>query len=166
VKRDVEWTDLGPTSKVGLVRIVDSHCGGAALRPEQQAALERPAGNMAFVVLRGARNTAAAPAARFATRANGTFDVPALEPGTYCVVHQQISADEEARILALPPPGPHPPIPPGQEYLDEDCLARLPLGCDATWQVGSPQLEPSIWLAGRTCSWNRPCVEYDGPLPP
>src|SRR4051812_17054582 len=91
-----------PGRERGVARIYDAHCGGAMLTDEESAQLEHPAANVTFVVLSGSRNTAAPPAARFVTAADGSFDVPKLAPGSYCVVRTQISADEEARILALP----------------------------------------------------------------
>src|SRR5690348_11312220 len=68
----------------GISHRYNAHCGGAMLSRAQEAALTRPLPGVAFVVLRGEHNTAAAPVARFTTAEDGSFELPALAPGTYC----------------------------------------------------------------------------------
>lgn len=152
----------------GVAMIHNAHCGGAMLTPEQQARLSRPAARVAFVVLPGSHNTAAAPVARFTTDEAGGFELPSLPAGTYCVVRaaNQLSAKREAELLALPPAPPLPPIPPNKTVVDQACLKRLPLQCDATWKTGTQSFRPRVDLAGSRCPWNRPCTHYNGPLPP
>lgn len=150
----------------GRAMFHDAYCGGAMPTPDRLSRLQRPASNVAFFVLAGTRNSSAEPVARFVTEPDGTFTLPELSPGTYCVVRQPLTADEETRLLALPPPAPRPPPKTGQTDVDEVCLQRLRLQCDATWTVGGRNFVPSLSLSGSTCPWNRPCTRYHGPLPP
>jgi hypothetical protein len=138
------------------------------LTPEQQQRLNRPAAHISFVVLAGDHNTASAPAARFTTDETGGFDLPTLPAGTYCVVRaaSQLSAEREAELLALPPPTAPPEVRPNGTLIDHECLKRLPLKCDAVWELGKPNFQPRVELAGAGCPWNQPCTRYRGPMPP
>jgi hypothetical protein len=140
----------------GRAETVSSVCsGGAAISREQIERLPPPSpvAGREFLVVRGEAITAARPAARFVTRADGTFTTR-LPPGTWCFFDASRRPKEEFKA----PPAPPRPDP-------EGCLEAMKRRCDLVLAVKTDVREAEITFA-QSCPqpWNQPC--YRGPMPP
>jgi hypothetical protein len=141
----------------GKAVLVSSVCGGGAAIPDDAVARlppPQPIGGRDFLVVAGERISAAQPAARFTTRADGTF-VTRLAPGTWCFFDAARKLDEDR---AAPPAG-------APSNTDAGCLAAERRRCDLVLAVQSDVTHADITFTAR-CSepWNQPC--YRGPMPP
>jgi hypothetical protein len=139
---------------------VSSVCGGgAAISPDAVARLPppQPIAGRDFLVVAGERISAARPAARFTTRADGSF-VTRLSPGTWCFFDAARRPSDDPAASASPAA----PVAPNTVA---DCLAAQRQRCDLVLAVESDVTNADITLTTR-CSepWNQPC--YRGPMPP
>jgi hypothetical protein len=141
----------------GKVEMTSSVCGGgAAIRREQIEALPPPApiAGREFLVVAGGRITGARPAARFTSRADGTFTTR-LPPGTWCFfdASRRITEDRNAPVAAP------------SANLESGCLEAERRRCDLVLPVKSDIKDVRITFTQR-CSepWAQPC--YHGPMPP
>jgi hypothetical protein len=143
----------------GRATTVASVCGGgAAISREQIARLPppQPVGGREFLVVAGERITAARPAARFTTRADGTF-VTQLPPGKWCLFDASRRPSEPRGDAAQPP------APPADT--DAACLAAQKQRCDLVLAVKDDVRDAAIIFTQRCPQpWNQPC--YRGPMPP
>jgi hypothetical protein len=141
----------------GKAVLVSSVCGGGAAISREQ--LERlpppqPVGGKEFLVVAGEQISASRPAARFTTRADGSF-VTRLPPGKWCFFEAgRRPRDDHAQ-----------PIAPAAPNIDAGCLAAEKRRCDLVLAVKSDVATAEITFTQR-CSepWNQPC--YRGPMPP
>jgi hypothetical protein len=141
----------------GKAVLTTSICGGgAAIRQEDVDRLPppQPIGGREFLVVAGERTSAAQPAARFVTRADGTF-VTRLPPGRWCFF-------EAARRPKDDRPE---PLAPAAPNVDPGCLAAEKRRCDLVLAVTSDVRQVEItFTQGCPQVWNQPC--YRGPMPP
>jgi hypothetical protein len=149
-------SDPGAKRVTGKAVLLSHVCGGgAAISREQIAALPPPApiGGREFLVVKGEVITAARPAARFVTRADGSFTTR-LPPGTWCFFDASRKPNEDAKA----PPAPPKPDP-------EGCLEALRRRCDLVLAVKADVRDAEITFS-QSCPqpWNQPC--YRGPMPP
>jgi hypothetical protein len=140
------------------VRVTSVCGGGAAITRAQIEALPppQPVGGKDFLVVAGGRISAARPAARFTTRADGTF-ATRLPPGTWCFFEAgRRPSDDRAAA---------PPAAPAAPNTDAGCLAEEKRRCDLVLAVKADVTGAEITFSAR-CSepWNQPC--YRGPMPP
>jgi hypothetical protein len=152
--------DAGPpeTKRVaGKAVMVSSVCGGgAAIRREQwdQLPPPQPLGGKTFLIVPGDHITAATPAARFVTRADGTF-ATRLPVGKWCFFDaaRRPTTDQPSPV-AVPSPN-----------VDASCLAAEKRRCDLALTVKSDLSRAEIIFTARCPQpWNQPC--YHGPMPP
>jgi hypothetical protein len=147
-----------PTKRVaGRAVLVSSICGGgAAIPPDAWARLPppQPIGGREFLIVAGERISPAEPAARFTTRADGSF-VTRLAPGTWCFFDAaRRPGDDRPTPVAVAAPG-----------SEADCLAAEKRRCDLVLAVQSDVAHAEITFTGRCPeAWNQPC--YRGPMPP
>jgi hypothetical protein len=147
-----------PTKRVaGKAVLVSSICGGGAAIPADAVARlppPQPIGDRDFLVVAGERISAAQPAARFTTRADGSF-VTRLAPGTWCFFDAaRRPTDERAAHVSGAAPN-----------TDADCLAAERRRCDLVLAVSSEVTGAEITFTARCPEvWNQPC--YRGPMPP
>jgi hypothetical protein len=143
----------------GKAVLVTTVCGGgAAIRPEDVAQLPppQPIGGREFLVVAGERISAARPAARFVTRADGTF-VTRLPSGKWCFF--EASRKPAAPRSAAPTP------PAASSGVDAGCLEAFNQRCDLVLPIKSDVTGAEITFTARCPQvWNQPC--YRGPMPP
>jgi hypothetical protein len=141
----------------GTAVLVSSVCGGGAAIPDDAVARlppPQPMGGRDFLVVAGERISAAQPAARFTTRADGSF-VTRLGPGTWCFFDAaRRPGDDRGPPEAVAAPN-----------SDADCLAAEKRRCDLVLAVQSDVPHAEITFTARCPEvWNQPC--YRGPMPP
>jgi hypothetical protein len=148
----------------GKVEMTHSICrGGVAVTQEDYERLPppQPLGGKEFLVVAGAQIRATRTAARFVTRADGTF-VTRLPPGQWCFF-------EASRTPSEPRRGPGEPVVPKAarpgQHVDADCLESERRRCDLVLAVKSDVSRARITFTERCPqSWAQPC--YRGPMPP
>jgi hypothetical protein len=143
----------------GKAVLVTSVCGGgAAISQDAVARLPppQPIGGRDFLVVAGEQISATQPAARFTTRADGSF-ATRLAPGTWCFFDaaRRLRDDRAA-------PGRQPPAAPNT---DTACLAAEKRRCDLVLAVQLDVPHADITFTAHCPEvWNQPC--YRGPMPP
>jgi hypothetical protein len=140
----------------GKAVLVASVCGGgAAISREQIERLPPPApiASREFLVVKGEQISASRPAARFVTRADGTFTTR-LPPGAWCFFDASRRLNEDPKA---------PPAPPKAD--PEGCLEAWKRRCDLVLAVKGDVRDAEITFT-QSCPqpWNQPC--YRGPMPP
>jgi hypothetical protein len=150
----------------GKATLHTSVCGGgAAIRREDVERLPppQPIGGREFLVVAGEQISAARPAARFTTRADGTF-VTRLPSGTWCffdAARRPSAADGSAPTA----PARAQPVTAPAPQTDAGCLAAERHRCDLVLAVRSHVSRAEIIFTARCPEvWNQPC--YRGPMPP
>jgi hypothetical protein len=115
-----------------------------------------PIAGREFLVVAGAEISAKPPAARFVTRADGSFSTR-LPPGQWCFFEagRRPAAGRVKQPVAAPP----------RPHVDADCLEQQRLRCDLVLAVKSDVKRARITFQERCPQpWAQPC--YHGPMPP
>ena len=145
----------------GKAVLLSSVCGGgAAISRDAVARLPppQPVGGRDFLVVAGERITATPPAARFTTRADGSY-VTRLPAGTWCF----FDAARRPRDDHAAPPAPATLS--AAPDSDSACLAAQRRRCDLVLAVQSDVTAAQITFTAHCPEpWNQPC--YRGPAPP
>jgi hypothetical protein len=140
----------------GRATMASSICrGGVAVTQEDLDRLPppRPLPGKEFLVVGGDRIKGGRPAARFVTRADGSFST-ALPPGKWCFFEAARRLGEPERAAA-----------PKAARVDADCLEAERHRCDLVLVVKSDVPRAEISFTERCPqAWAQPC--YHGPMPP
>jgi hypothetical protein len=148
-----------PRRVEGQVMMEHSICrGGVAVTREDMERLPPPVpiAGREFLVVSGDRISARRPAARFVSRADGTF-VARLPPGQWCFF-DAARRPESAKPL-------QPVAPRKGRSVDQGCLEQERLRCDLVLVVRSDIKRARITFTERCPqAWAQPC--YHGPMPP
>lgn len=132
-------------TKIRVMKITTTHCGGAAPAPDEQLTDEAPLTSQKFLFRRGAKNSRSRVVASAVTDDQGWLAVD-LPPGTYCML------DESKRT---PPRAPRSGT---SSNHNSACLDALAMTCDAVIKA------PTVQTVERSVGCFGPC--YTGPLPP
>lgn len=129
------------------------YCGGARPAEEILHPKPAPAGGIKLYIRKSSSNETGKPIVdSLVSAADGTFSIQ-LPSGTYCFVE---AAKKNALVM-----------PQNDQFntYDTACFRKNYNTCDFSVDVKSDVSKIEIVLE-RRCAWNRPCVQYRGPLPP
>lgn len=140
----------------GTVTATYSYCGGARPSDEMLAELNRPkpmAEKKLFVKAGNSNSKNEAIIKSFNTDAYGRFNIE-LPKGTYCII-------EENKTTGIKIPTSD-----ANHKWDSDCLTKAYEHCDYQLNISGKSTDSITINFYIPCEWNKPCLEYTGPLPP
>ena len=140
----------------GTVTATYSYCGGARPSEEMLAELKRPkpmAEKKLFIKTGNSNSKNNQALKSFITDADGHFTIE-LEKGLYCIVEENKSAGFKI------------PVADADHKWDMDCLTKAYEQCDYQLNISSKPTDTITINFSIPCEWNKPCVQYTGPLPP
>jgi hypothetical protein len=140
----------------GSIMETRSYCGGAEPSPELLAICNTPHGiSMGkLYVKKGSFNKERADILdSICADKNGNFSIN-LPSGTYCLVE-----DWKAIPFDLP-------LNSEIQTVDSLCYRNSYDACDYQLTVSDKNIDSVKVVFHRTCAWNKPCIQYHGPLPP
>ncbi len=140
----------------GTVTATYAYCGGARPSAEMLAELNRPKpiANKKLFIKSGSVNAKNQKViTSFETDANGHYKMK-LAIGSYCIVDEGKSGDYKF------------PATDSLHKWDSDCLLKEYERCDYQLTVSSKPIDSITINFFVPCSWDMPCLDYSGPLPP
>lgn len=140
----------------GTILETRSYCGGAAPPPGMLAQLATPTpiplGKL--FVKKGETNIENAPIiATIVADTSGKFSI-SLPAGTYCLVEEW-----KSKKLVMPANDQY-------QTVDTTCYRKLYNAADYQLVVSNKNVGDVKIIFHRSCPWNQPCINYNGPLPP
>ncbi len=147
-------TGVAKFTVTGQLLETQSYCGGAAPTPDiiERGRTPHPVPNKKYYVKKGNGNGNGKVIDSIVSDGAGNFRID-LEAGTYCLV-------EHWKKMPYV-------VPSNSKYVTYDtaCYRKLYSTCDYVLEV-SKNLDKVTIVSHRSCAWNQPCRQYDGPLPP
>ena len=140
----------------GTVTTTSSYCGGAAPSQEMLAEINKPkpvAGKQLFIFTGNQISDSSLLLSSFTTDSLGHFQIK-LKKGTYCIVEVQ-----KSKPLKIPKDDEN-------SKWDVDCLKEQHSQCDYQLNVIDKNVDDVKINFHQPCGWSRPCLQYEGPLPP
>lgn len=139
----------------GSIMQTASYCGGARPTPEILKKLRTPAGipfGKLYIKKNFINDQEAAIIDTIQADANGNFSI-FLSAGNYCLIEEW-----KSKPFVLPSNSKY-------RTVDSACYKNLYQNCDFNLSVGNKNITGRKFILHRPCSFNQPCISYNGPLP-